>query len=209
MLSKKVFKAALFASVISGLTIATQANAACEFVSTKDGSPLDIKASPDDTPEAKEFLETCKNPYTAKVDEAYTVWKTLKKKKDKTPEEKKEYTVAKKYYYKARREYNYNNCTGCHGGKLEGIMAPSLAKGGGQGAFDTKWVYAKNGTDKGMFETIAGGTSGDKGSDGAMFTWHKQLEGHTGEGLSTDQILKAIAYIRANYSGTMDKTWVE
>ena len=58
---------------------------------------------------------------------------------------------------KGKREYNYNNCTGCHGGKLEGIMAPSLSKNtsGGQGAFDQKWVYAKNATDKGMFETIA------------------------------------------------------
>lgn len=209
MLSNTVLKAALIASMVGGLAISTQANAACEFVSTKDGSPLAIKASPDDTPEAKEFLETCKNPYTAKVGAAYKVWKELKDKDGKTPEEQKEYIAAKKYYYKARREYNYNNCTGCHGGKLEGVMAPSLAKGGGQGAFDTKWVYAKNGTDKGMFETISGGTSGDKGSDGAMFVWHKQLEGHTGDGLSTDQILKAIAFIRANYSGTMPKTWEE
>ena len=33
------------------------ANADCAFVSTKDGSPLTIKAVDDDTPEAKEFLK--------------------------------------------------------------------------------------------------------------------------------------------------------
>ena len=42
------------------------ANADCAFVSTKDGSPLTIKAVDDDTPEAKEFLKTCVNPYTKK-----------------------------------------------------------------------------------------------------------------------------------------------
>ena len=109
---------------------------------------------------------------------------------------------------KGKREYNYNNCTGCHGGKLEGIMAPSLSKNtqGGQGAYDQKWVYAKNATDKGMFETIAGGTPGTSG--GVMFIWHNQLEGHTGDGLTTDQILKAIAYIRTQYLGDGEKTWL-
>jgi cytochrome c-L len=108
---------------------------------------------------------------------------------------------------KGKREYNYNNCTGCHGGKLEGVMAPSLNKQGGTGAFDTKWVYAKNATDKGMFESIAGGTPGTSG--GVMFVWHNQLEGKTGDGLSTDQILKAIAYIRTQYKGDGPKDWLK
>ncbi len=180
----------------------------CELVSTKDGSPLNIKPLPEDTAEAKTFLKTCINPYTKIIGDAYAVYTSLKDKKSKSSEEKQQYLAAKKVYYKGRREYNYNNCTGCHGGKLEGVMAPSLSKGGGQGAFDTKWVYAKNGTDKGMFETIAAGTSPDKGSDGAMFVWHKQIEGHTGDGLSTDQILRAIGFIRANYNGDGDKTWL-
>ena len=113
-------------------TVSFQANAACNLVSTIDGKPLAIKVAADDTPEAKQFLETCVNPYT------------------------KIYAADAEAAKKGKREYNYNNCTGCHGGKLEGIMAPSLSKHGGTGAYDTKWVYAKNATDKGMFESIAG-----------------------------------------------------
>jgi cytochrome c-L len=86
-------------------------------------------------------------------------------------------------------------------------MAPSLVKNGGVGAFDTRWVYAKNGTDKGMFETIANGTPGISG--GNMFIWHNQLEGHTGDGLTTDEILKAISYIRTVYKGNDEKTWLK
>jgi cytochrome c-L len=155
----------------------------CNLVSTIDGSPLAIKAVDTDTAEAKEFLATCKNPYNA-------IYAADPKK-------------AKK---EGRREFNYNNCMGCHGGKLEGVMAPSLSKGGGQGAFDTKWVYAKNATDKGMFETISGGTPGKSG--GTMFKWHNQVEGHTGDGLTTDQILRAMGWIRVNYQGDGAKEWM-
>jgi cytochrome c-L len=160
------------------------AGGSCKLVSTIDGSPLAIKVVDTDTPEAKQFLETCINPYT------------------------KIYMADAEAAKKGKREYNYNNCTGCHGGKLEGVMAPSLSKNtaGGQGAFDQKWVYAKNATDKGMFETIAAGTPGTSG--GAMFVWHNQLPGHTGDGLTTDQILKAIAYIRTEYKGDGEKTWM-
>ena len=123
MFGNKAIKSTLVATMltIAGLTLSFQANAACKLVSTKDGSPLAIKAVDTDTPEAKQFLETCVNPYT------------------------KMYMADAEAAKKGQREYNYNNCTGCHGGKLEGIMAPSLSKNskGGQGAFDQKWVYAK------------------------------------------------------------------
>ena len=163
---------------------AADSGGGCNFVSTKDGTPFVIKAVDTDTPEAKEFLKTCINPYT------------------------KIYMADAEAAKKGKREYNYNNCTGCHGGKLEGVMAPSLSKNtaGGQGAYDQKWVYAKNATDKGMFETIAAGTPGTSG--GAMFVWHNQLPGKTGDGLTTDQILKAIAYIRTEYKGDGEKTWM-
>lgn len=165
-------------------TAAANSGGGCNFVSTKDGTPFVIKAVDTDTPEAKEFLKTCINPYT------------------------KIYMADAEAAKKGKREYNYNNCTGCHGGKLEGVMAPSLSKNtaGGQGAYDQKWVYAKNATDKGMFETIAAGTPGTSG--GAMFVWHNQLPGKSGDGLSTDQILKAIAYIRTEYKGDGEKTWM-
>ena len=163
---------------------ASASDGGCNFVSTIDNKPFIIKAVATDTPEAKEFLKTCINPYT------------------------KMYMADAEAAKKGKREYNYNNCTGCHGGKLEGVMAPSLSKNtaGGQGAYDQKWVYAKNSTDKGMFESIAAGTPGTSG--GAMFVWHNQLPGKTGDGLTTDQILKAIAYIRTEYKGDGEKTWM-
>ncbi|KAG1647898.1 NADH dehydrogenase [Nymphon striatum] len=83
-----------------------------------------------------------------------------------------------------------------------------LKKLGGQSIWDNQWVYPQNATDKGMFETIAGGTPG-KSEKGTMFKWHKQLPGHTGDGLTTDEILQAIAYIRTKYEGTDGKTWLE
>ncbi len=188
MLGKKTLKSTLLVGLltVTGMTFSLQANAACELVSTVDGTPLNIKATADDSDAAKTFLETCKNPYN----EIFA--------KD-----------AKALKKQGRRAYNYNNCGGCHGGKLEGIMAPGLKKqpSGGQSQWDNQWVYPKNATDKGMFETIAGGTPGKSG--GTMFKWHKQIEGHTGDGLTTDDILQAIAYIRTKYEGTGGKTWLE
>ena len=186
MLGFKSVKAALLISILGfvGLTATTQASAACNLVSTKDGSPLAVKAVDTDTPEAKSFLETCINPYT----KAYI----------KDPE------LIKKG---GKKLFGYNGCSGCHGGKLEGVMAPALNKQGGQGAFDTKWVYAKNSTDKGMFETIAAGTPGVSG--GLMPIWHAQQPDHVGDGLSTDDILKIIGYIRSEYKGDGEKDWLK
>ena len=128
MLGFKSIKAALLISMLGfvGLTATTQASAACNLVSTKDNSPLTVKATDTDTPEAKEFLATCKNPYTAK----YAADPSAALAKD-----------------GGRHVMTFNGCTGCHGGNLGGLMAPSLVKNGGTGAFDTKWVYAKNATD--------------------------------------------------------------
>ncbi len=162
---------------------ATASAGTCELVSTKDKSPLKIKVVDTDTAEAKEFLATCINPYT------------------------KKYAADAEAAKAGKKVTTFNGCTGCHGGNLTGLMAPSLVKNGGTGAFDTKWVYEKNATDKGMFETIAGGTPGVSG--GTMFIWHNQLEGHTGDGLSTDDILKAVAYIRTQYKGDGEKTWLK
>ena len=185
MFGNKALRSTLFVSMltIAGLTLSFQANAACDLVSTKDNSPLKIKVLDTDTPEAKEFLATCKNPYTAKFAADAEAAKT------------------------GRKVMTFNGCTGCHGGNLGGLMAPSLVKNGGTGAFDTKWVYEKDATDKGMFETISGGTPGVSG--GTMFIWNNQLEGHTGDGLTTDEILKAIGYIRTGYKGDGEKTWLK
>ncbi|MDI1309642.1 MAG: c-type cytochrome [Methylotenera sp.] len=167
----------------SGTSTTASSSETCKLVSTKDNSPLAIKVVDTDTPEAKEFLATCVNPYT------------------------KKYATDAEAAKAGRKVMTYNGCTGCHGGNLGGLMAPSLVKNGGTGAFDTKWVYEKNATDKGMFETIAGGTPGLSG--GTMFVWHNQLPGKTGEGLPTDDILKSIAYIRTVYQGDGEKTWLK
>ena len=42
-----------------------------------------------------------------------------------------------------------------------------------------------------------------------MQAWHKTVDGHVGEGLSTDELLKAIAYIRTQYKGDGEKTWLK
>ncbi|QVL45011.1 MAG: c-type cytochrome [Methylophilaceae bacterium] len=189
MLGNKTLKSTLMVGLltIAGMSVSFQASAACKLVSVIDGSPLNIKVTAEDSEAAKTFLETCKNPYN----EIFA----------KDPEKLKKL---------GKRAYNYNNCTGCHGGKLEGVMAPGLKKQpvGGQSQWDNMWVYPQNATDKGMFETIAGGTPG-KSAKGAMFKWHKQVEGHTGDGLTTDEILQAIAYIRTHYEGTDGKTWLK
>jgi cytochrome c-L len=189
MLGNKTLKSTLMVGLltIAGMSVSFQASAACKLVSVIDGKPLNIKVTAEDSEAAKTFLETCKNPYNEIFEKDPKALSKL-----------------------GKRAYNYNNCTGCHGGKLEGVMAPGLKKQpvGGQSQWDNQWVYPQNATDKGMFETIAGGTPG-KSAKGAMFKWHKQVEGHTGDGLSTDEILQAIAYIRTFYEGTDGKTWLK
>ncbi|MGB4812998.1 MAG: c-type cytochrome [Methylophilaceae bacterium] len=186
MLGNKTLKSVIFAMLaIAGFTLSIQAKADCNLVSDSSGKPLNIKVVDTDTPEAKEFLKTCINPYT------------------------KKYATDEEAAKVGKKVMSYNGCTGCHGGKLEGIMAPSLRKDGGQGAFDMKWAYAKSATDKGMFETIAGGGQSPGMSGAVMPTWHNQVAGHAGDGLSTDDILKAIGYIRTQYHGDGEKTWLK
>lgn len=159
---------------------ATSANAAgsnCSLVSTKDNSPLVIKVVATDTPEAKEFLATCINPYTklyAKDAEAAKVGK---------------------------KAYAYNGCSGCHGGNANGLMGPSM--------IDAQWEYIKHTSDKGLFETIAGGTNGmGATARGSMLTWHNQLPGHSGDGVDTDTILKIIGWFRTQYIGGGETPWL-
>lgn len=55
-------------------------------------------------------------------------------------------------------------------------------------------------TDKGLFETIAGG------SYGGMMTWHQQLSNP--DNPSTDEILKVVAWLRTKYKGGTDRPWL-
>ncbi|HQC29570.1 MAG TPA: cytochrome C, partial [Methylotenera sp.] len=74
----------------------------------------------------------------------------------------------------------------CHGGHAEGAVAPGLIGPG--------FKYAKNATNKGMFETIWNGTNGGMGAKGLGL----MLPDDPSEGLKPDDVLKVIAFIRSN-----------
>ncbi len=172
MFGIKFGKITLTASMLAvfGL-LSGQAGAACNLVSTKAGNaPLNIKFVDGDTPEVKEFLETCVNPYT--------------KKYASDPEAAKA----------GKKLFGYYSCTQCHGGNAGGQTGPSIT--------DDTWQYAKHVTDKGMFETIAGG------SDAGMPTWHGQVAGNP-ELLKTDEILKIEGWLRSIFKGSGPKPWLD
>lgn len=132
------------------------------FVTTQDGQPLAIKAELFDTPEAKEFMMTGKNPYVGKQ-EAID---------------------------KGKKLFQMYSCTQCHGGDAQGQTGPSL--------HGPDFKYAKDATNKGMFETIWHGTNGGMGAKG------KGLMDPTdpNNGLSVDEALKIIAWVRSHSSFT-------
>jgi len=132
------------------------------FVTTQDGSPLAIKPELFDTPEAKEFAATGKNPYIGKQ-EAIDRGKKL---------------------------FQMYSCTQCHGGDAQGQTGPSL--------HGPDYKYAKDATNKGMFETIWHGTNGGMGGKG------KGIMDPTdpNNGLTPDEVLKVIAWIRTHGSTT-------
>ena len=72
-------------------------------------------------------------------------------------------------------------CTHCHGESLGGLIGPSLTNG--------NWRHLRNGTDKGMFETLYFGTSA------GMAAWGKLGS------LTEDEILKVMAFVRSKYRG--------
>ncbi|MGZ8258286.1 MAG: cytochrome C, partial [Methylotenera sp.] len=104
MLGNKAIKAALLISMLGfvGLALSTQASAACNLVSTKDGSPLGVKPVETDTPQAKQFLETCINPYT----KAYA----------------KDAEAAKA----GKKKFGFYSCTQCHGPNGGGQVGPAI-----------------------------------------------------------------------------------
>jgi cytochrome c-L len=165
------------ASDSSAPAAATASAGTCSLVSTKDGSPLVIKAVATDTPEAKQFLETCINPYT------------------------KIYAKDAEAAKAGKKQFTFQGCSGCHGGNANGLMGPSI--------IDAQWEYPKHNTDKGMFETISGGTNGKGATNrGSMLIWHNQLPGHSGDGLDTDTILKIMAWLRTQYVGGGETPWL-
>lgn len=128
------------------------------FTKTQDGSPLEIKAELFDTPQAKEFGATGKNPYIGNAD-AIAAGKKL---------------------------FQLYSCTQCHGGDAQGQTGPSL--------HGPDFKYAKDATNKGMFETIWNGTNGGMGAKG------KGVMDPTdpNNGLMPDEVLKIQAWVRSH-----------
>lgn len=129
-----------------------------EFVATQDGKPIEIKPELFDTPAAKEFMTTGKDPYVGKQ-EAID---------------------------KGKKLFQMYSCTQCHGGDAQGQTGPSL--------HGPDFHYAKNATNKGMFETIWHGTNGGMGAKG------KGLMDPTDptNGLTPDEALQIIAWVRSH-----------
>ncbi len=131
MFGNKVLKTVVLAStlMLTSLGFSMQANAACAFVATQDGSPIAIKDELFTTPEAKEFKETCINPYT------------------------KRYAAEPDLGKKAKKHYGSYSCSQCHGPGGTGQTGPSIVDENWQyakhitdkGLFETIWHGTNNG----------------------------------------------------------------
>ncbi len=133
-----------------------------EFVATQDEKPLQIKSELFDTPQAKEFAATGKNPYIGNQEAIE----------------------------KGKKYFQMYSCTQCHGANAQGQTGPSL--------HGPNFKYAKNATNKGMFETIWHGTNGGMGAKGIGLM---SPEDPTA-GLKPDEILKIQAWIRSHGTTT-------
>lgn len=129
-----------------------------EFVATQDGSPLVIKAELFDTPAAKEFAATGKNPYIGNQEAIE----------------------------KGKKLFQMYSCTQCHGGDAQGQTGPSL--------HGPDFHYAKDATNKGMFETIWHGTNNGMGAKGKGL----MDPSDPSNGLMPDEVLKIQAWIRTH-----------
>ena len=86
---------------------------------------------------------------------------------------------------RGKKLFQLYSCTQCHGAKAQGQTGPNLT--------GPNFHYAKNSSDKGMFETIWAGTNGGMGAKG------KGLMDPTdpNNGLTPDEVLKIIAWLRS------------
>jgi cytochrome c-L len=82
-----------------------------------------------------------------------------------------------------KKRYNLWSCTQCHGPTAKGQVGPGLT--------GPKYNYAKDQTNKGMFETIWAGTNGGMGGKGYGIMAAE-------DGVTVDELLKIIAFVRSN-----------
>jgi cytochrome c-L len=156
-------KSAFLMTLILGVSATNAfADGPINLVDTQSGAPLAISPDAFDTPQAKEFLATGKNPYIG--DDA-----AIKR---------------------GNKIFQLYSCTQCHGADAQGQVGPSL--------HGPDFHYAKDATNKGMFETIWHGTNGGMGAKGKGLMDPSDPD----NGLSPDEVLKVIAWVRSKGSIT-------
>lgn len=87
---------------------------------------------------------------------------------------------------KGKKLFQLYSCTQCHGGNAGGQTGPSL--------HGPNFNYAKDATNKGMFETIWHGTNGGMGAKGRGLMDPSDASA----GLSPDEVLLIQAWIRSH-----------
>ncbi len=85
---------------------------------------------------------------------------------------------------RGKKLFQLYSCTQCHGAHAQGQTGPGLT--------GPNYHYAKNSTDKGMFETIWAGTNGGMGAKGKGL----MDPSDPNNGLTPDEVLKIIAWVR-------------
>lgn len=84
-----------------------------------------------------------------------------------------------------KKVYQLYSCAQCHGPTAGGQVGPGLT--------GPNFNYAKNVTNKGMFETIWHGTNNGMGAKGVGY----MVPGDDTQGITTDELLKVIAWVRS------------
>ena len=141
-----------------GLLLPATVAAEITLEDTRNGAPLKVKG---DTEQAKQFLQTGKNPYIGN-----------------------QQAIAE-----GKKLYQLYSCAQCHGAQAQGQTAKGLT--------GPQFNHAKSANDEGMFEIIWAGTNGGMRGKG---------KGHmdptnANNGLSADEALKVIAWIRNQGQG--------
>ena len=90
---------------------------------------------------------------------------------------------------RGRKVYQLYSCTQCHGPEAKGQVGPGL--------IGPDFKYPKDATNKGMFETIWHGSNGGMGGKGIGIMDPTDPK----NGISPDEMLKVIAWIRSVSSG--------
>ena len=91
---------------------------------------------------------------------------------------------------KGKRVFGLYSCTQCHGPDGKGQVGPGLV--------GPTFKYPKNATNKGMFETVWHGTNGGMGAKGVGLMDPTDAK----NGITTDELLQVIAWIRTKGDGT-------